>query len=534
MVPVIVGSDVEVSNFIRNAAWPGSTSAQAARMLLAEIAGFPRVQLGYEWSYDSPRFADDDEPDSYGWKGTKDGYNPRDSGRKWLSSGACCYIDLDHLETCLAELRSAKAFVAGWHAAMRFVEQARQAAAGRLPTGQKLVVLFNNSDGQGEQGHSFGSHLNFLIPRRTWDDIFCHKSLFLPFLATFQVTSMIITGQGKVGAENGRPAVDYQISQRADYLETLRGEQTTYQRPIVNARDEALCGSTGSFRDASPSAMLARLHVISYDSNLCHVACLLKVGMMQIILAMLQRGRVRTNLVLEDPVAATAQISHDPDLNARAPTISGQHLTALELQFGFLEEARRFVDSGACNATVPGADEIVSIWADTLDKLQRRDFDALKSRLDWVLKKTLIEQAMARRPEMTWTSPQARLLDQLYSSSDHAEGLYWACEREGTIERVVAPVEIERAMHEPPEGTRAWTRGKLLQIAGDTVDHVNWDVIRLRTSGNGYSGKYWTLDLNDPTSFTKAQTKAIFDRSNSLEDLLERLCRLNRADTSDV
>ena len=73
-------------------------------------------------------------------------------------------------------------------------------------------------------------------------------------------------------------------------METLVGDQTTYRRPVVNSRDEALCG-----RSATPVAIanqMARLHVIFFDNTLCHVASLLKVGMMQIILAMIEAQRV--------------------------------------------------------------------------------------------------------------------------------------------------------------------------------------------------------------------------------------------------
>ena len=79
----------------------------------------------------------------------------------------------------------------------------------------------------------------------------------------------MFTGQGKVGSENGRPATPYQLSQRADFVETLMGKQTTHRRPIVNSRDEALCGATSHFvSGASQDLGLARLHCIFFDNTL--------------------------------------------------------------------------------------------------------------------------------------------------------------------------------------------------------------------------------------------------------------------------
>ena len=102
--------------------------------------------------------------------------------------------------------------------------------------------------------------------------------------------------------------------------------------------------------------------MIFYDANLSHVACFLKVGVMQIILAMIEAGRARTDLALDDPLEALLRWSHDPTLRAKARMVSGPRLTALELQYRFLEEAKRFVDRGGCDGWVPDCREIVETW----------------------------------------------------------------------------------------------------------------------------------------------------------------------------
>ena len=119
---------------------------------------------------------------------------------------------------------------------------ALEAANEAQPAGQRIQVLVNNSDGQ---GNSYGSHLNFLIGRRTFDNLFYRKAHYLQFLASFQVSSILLTGQGKVGAENGRPSTPYQFSQRADFCATLQGVQTTYDRPIVNSRMNIFAAGPG-------------------------------------------------------------------------------------------------------------------------------------------------------------------------------------------------------------------------------------------------------------------------------------------------
>ncbi len=280
--PKLVGADIELGNFILGLERPGGTGYEASRALLRNVAGVPnRRQLGGGWL--SSGYAGY----SMGASEGASAYNVQDWGRKFLpGNGGCCYIDLDHLELCTPEALSARDHLAVCHAMLRIARKALDEANELLPDGLTLIALANNSDGQ---GNSYGSHFNFLISRRLWDDLFhqrMHPMLFV--LMAYQVSSIVFTGQGKVGSENGQPAVDYQISQRADFFETLVGEQTTHRRPLVNARNESLCGSPRQDEgEPLPDDTLARLHTIFFDHTLCHVAGYLRTGVMQLVLAMI-------------------------------------------------------------------------------------------------------------------------------------------------------------------------------------------------------------------------------------------------------
>jgi hypothetical protein len=395
---------------------------------------------------------------------------------------------------------------------LRVARQALRDANDRLPEDQTLHVLVDNTDGK---GHSYGSHLDFLVTRRAWDNVFARRMHYLLYLAAFQVSSIVYTGQGKVGSENGRPDVAFQLAQRADFFETLVGEQTTYRRPIVNARDEALCGRR---RDS------ARLHCIFFDNSLCQGSALLKVGSMQMILALIEAERVDPTLLLEDPVAAVHAWSHDPGLTVRMPMLSGAELTALELQMRFLEEAKRFEAARGFDGIVPRAAEILALWEDTLTKLATGDLGALVPRLDWVLKLHVLGQALARRPELGWQSPELKHLDHLYGSLDPGEGLYWAYEARGALEAHVGEDEIARFEHQPPEDTRAFGRAMLLRAAGpERVYDVDWDRIRFREHGGGYWPLLRTLEMDDPLGFTKAALGDLLDERGAFDDLLDAL-----------
>jgi proteasome accessory factor A len=496
-VPKLCGADIELGNFVLGLETGSRTGREASRALLREIEAPPVDRSGRGLTYD-----------------------PQDWGRKFLATnGGCFYIDLDHLECCLPEVTSAYDHVAAWHAMLRTARRALAAANAKLPAGQRIVVLVNNSDGH---GNSYGSHLDFLVTRRAWDDLFERKLHHLLYLAAFQVSSLVFTGQGKVGSENGAPPVAFQLSQRADFFETLAGEQTTHRRPLVNSRDEPLCGRVSSSGDAGPAARLARLHCIFFDSTLCHGSSLLKVGTMQLVLALLEAGRMNPALLIDDPVAAAIRWSHDPTLAARARMASGKTLTAVELQLLFLEEAGRFAAAGGFDGVVPRAADILAFWGDTLAKLRAGDLPALARRLDWVLKQSLLERTLARHPRLGWAAPELKHLDHLYGSLDPQEGLYWSSERAGAVERLVPDEAITAFEHEPPEDTRAWTRAMLLRQAGaEGVHDVDWDVIRFRRTNRGRWPTVRTLRLDDPLGFTRADAGAAIAGAASLDEMLD-------------
>lgn len=482
-VPKLVGADFELGNFVLGVERRGGSGPQAARALLAEIEGVAAVAGGrLRWLTSEGSWAD-----------------VQDSGRKFLpANGGCAYIDLDHLELCIPEVRSAFDHAAASAAMLRIARAAQVRANARLPAGRRLQVLVNNSDGR---SNSYGSHLNFLVSRALLDDLLERRPHYLHFLATHQLSSMVYAGQGKVGAENGRSPVAYQLSQRADFLETLCALQTTHHRPIVNSRDETLCGR---------SEALARLHVIFYDATLCPGASVLKVGAMQIVLALLEAEVLDPRLAIDDPVPAAVAWSRDPSLRTALRLADGSRATAVEVQQRILELAHRHHDAHGLE-TVPRAAGILALWGDTLEKLAAGDLDALAGRLDWVLKRRLLERALAQRPELDWEAPELRYLDQLYASLDPDEGLFWPHQASGLVEPWVSEEDVARFVREPPADTRAWTRAMLLrQLDTSEIARVDWDsvVIERRRPYERIE-----IALDDPLGFTRDHTAELFASS---------------------
>ena len=182
--PKLCGADVELANFVVGDKPIEGSPRLASRLLLHEMPGLSAYR---SWSPPATRHGNSGYTSGYGVDGgygysggygvssrTGSGYsNPQDWGRKYLAeNGGCAYIDLDHLELALPECISAYDHVAAWHGMLRLAQTALAGANAKLPSGQRIHLLANNSDGL---GHSYGSHLNFLVTRRAFDDIFTRR-----------------------------------------------------------------------------------------------------------------------------------------------------------------------------------------------------------------------------------------------------------------------------------------------------------------------------------------------------------------------
>ena len=128
-----------------------------------------------------------------------------------------------------------------------------------------------------------------------------------------------------------------------------------------------------------------------------------------------------------------------------------------------------------------------TLWEDTLLKLKARELCRPCAAHRLAVETAACSSApCSQRPELNWRSPEIKHLDFLYSSLDLSDGLYWAYEKAGAVERLVSDEEIERFVQDPPEDTRAYTRAMLLRkVDPEKIDDVDWDSVRFAQDRNG-------------------------------------------------
>ncbi|MBP1632892.1 MAG: pafA, partial [Acidobacteria bacterium] len=337
------------------------------------------------------------------------------SSNVFLENGARLYLDVgSHPEYATPECDSLYELVAHDKAGERVLEGLLHSAESRLEEegirGQ--VHLFkNNTD---SAGNSYGCHENYLV-NRSGD-----FQQFLDTLIPFFVTRQIFAGAGKVLQTSRGPV--FCLAQRAEHIWEGVSSATTRSRPIINTRDEP----------HADAERYRRLHVIAGDSNMSEYATYAKVGSTLALLQMLEEGVVFRDLTLENPIRALREISHDLTCRRRVRLANGRELSALDMQWEYLERVLRYSRSHPFPAQVESA---VGMWEHLLTGLEK-DPLTLRRECDWVAKYHLIEDYRTRH-RLDLGDARVALLDLAYHDVTRERSLYYVLERRGMMDRVV-------------------------------------------------------------------------------------------------
>jgi proteasome accessory factor A len=417
-----------------------------------------------------------------------------------LTNGARLYVDHAHPEYSTPEVTT-PLDVVRWDKAGEQVMLDAARRAGQLPGGAQIVLYKNNTD---NKGASYGAHENYLMRRSTpFADIVRH-------LTPFFVSRQVVCGSGRVGIGQDGREQGFQLSQRADFFEVEVGLETTLKRPIINTRDEP---------HADPEKY-RRLHVIIGDANLAEVSTYLKVGTTALVLAMIEDRFIGADLSIEGPVAALRAVSHDPTLKQLITMHDGRTLTAVQLQLEYLDLAKKYVEDRLGSDADPQTLDVLARWESVLDRLERDPMLCARE-LDWVAKLKLLEQYRTR-DNLAWDDAKLQLIDYQYSDIRPEKGLYHRLLGLGRIERLLDDHAVELAMHDPPEDTRAYFRGRCLEKYAEHVAAASWDSVIFDLPGRESLQRVPTID---PLRGSRAHVGELLDRCDTAEALFAALTR---------
>ena len=381
------------------------------------------------------------------------------SSNVFLANGSRLYLDVgSHPEYATPECDDIHQLLVADRAGDRILEGLVEDGQERLTTEgiQGEIYLFKNNTDSG--GNSYGCHENYLVERH--GDFARLADRLIPML----ITRQLFTGAGKV-LQTPRGSI-YAVSQRADHIWEGTSSATTRSRPIINTRDEP-------HADAD---LYRRLHVIVGDSNMSESTIMLKVGMVDLVLRMLEGGVVMKDMTMENPMRAIREISHDPSGSVKIRLTSGRTLSALEIQQEYFERASAFAHERGLHAD-QNLSRVLELWERSITALATGDLSLIDEDIDWVIKKKLLDRYMTKH-DLDLSSPRIAQLDLAYHDLSRKRGLFYLLEQRGMATRITRDLDVFQAKSTPPQTTRAKLRGDFVKAATEkhrdfTVDWVH-------------------------------------------------------------
>ena len=407
------------------------------------------------------------------------------SSNVFLENGARLYLDVgSHPEYATPECDSIFDVVVHDKAGERILEGLVASAEERLAEEGirgEIYLFKNNTD---SAGNSYGCHENYLVGRH--GDFQRVVDTLIPFL----VTRQIFTGAGKL-LQTARGTV-FSIAQRAEHIWEGVSSATTRSRPIINTRVEP----------HADAERYRRLHVIAGDSNMSEYATYVKMGTVAALLQMIEDQVVFRDLTLENPIRAIREISHDPSCRRKVRLANGRELSALDIQWEYLDRAIRYSRSPGFPAPVQQA---IEMWEHLLTGLEK-DPLTLDREVDWVAKHQLIDRYRARW-DLSLSDPKIALLDLSYHDVNRDRGLFYLLQRKGMVDRVITDQAIDEAMVRPPQTTRARLRGEFIKAAKAKKRDFTVDWVHLKLNDQAQR----TVLCKDPFKATDERVEKLIN-----------------------
>lgn len=410
------------------------------------------------------------------------------SSNVFLENGARLYLDVgSHPEYATPECDSIYDCVVHDKAGERTLEKLMEGAEQRLREEgiRGTIFLFkNNTD---SAGNSYGCHENYLTSRS--NDNGDYGDVLIPFL----VTRQIFTGAGHV-LQTARGPI-FAIAQRAEHIWEGTSSATTRSRPIINTRDEP----------HADAEKYRRLHIIVGDSNMSEYTTFLKIGSTACMLRMMEDKSFNLrDMTLENPIRAIRDISHDITCRRKVRLASGRELSALDVQREYLDRAMKYSDT---KGFTPLEQRALEMWEHCVSTIEN-DPLKLATEVDWVIKHNLIESFRSRH-SLNLDDARVALLDLQYHDIRRDRGVFYRLQARGLVDRICDEADVENAISEPPQTTRAKLRGDFIKQA------------KLRK--RDYTVDWVHLKLNDQAQRTVICKDPFKSRDERVEKLIASL-----------
>jgi len=442
------------------------------------------------WDNESKSFSSEDSASQF-INFAVGGYN------QYLENGARVYLDIgSHIESATPECDS-PIQAALYEKAMekRISSRVKEfndriLDSSRAGSSKKFILLKNNAD---FNGHSYGCHENYLISSDLWCELALRSAGALSrAFQLFLAVRTILCGSGYVTKE-----MQFLFSRRATFIKCVANSTSQSDRPIIHQKNETLAGPNSS-----------RLHLLIADSNMSEFSTYLRMGTTHLVLMALER-LMRKQISIKSSI-----FSHRLDIVRLLKEVNLDIARANCYPVGLLKSVSvcgihrliiDFVSETISDIISKEEKEILALWHECVKKIEEGDEDYLSSRLDWAIKKRLMEGKLekfsmdpglliGRRILSGWNGygkilNQLLMLDLMYHDTAES-GIYNQLVEREAVKKLLADSEIERAKTVPPETRAAW-RGNIISyfnrtlrfVSDSSLRHECWTQISIAAKG---------------------------------------------------
>lgn len=410
------------------------------------------------------------------------------SSNVFVENGSRLYLDVgSHPEYATAECSDPFQATLYDKAGERVVAALARSASAELEregVAGTVHVFKNNED---SAGHSYGCHENYLLRRS--GNFTAVTNQLIPFLVT---RSIVIGSGGLIHSSTGSQFV---FSPRAEHLEEATSSATTRSRPMINTRDEP-------HADAQE---YRRLHVISGDSSMAESSSIVKLGMMDLVLRVLESGKFFRDFTINRPAEVLRSASRDLTGSQLLDIDDGRSWTAVSVQRYFLAEVRRQLKE------FTDRDEwVMAMWERAIDAVETGNPALVGEDLDWAIKWQLFSRYRDRNSGVPWSDPRLRTLDLLYHEITGEAPLFATLQQQGLVRRHFTEADIAHAEQHPPQSTRAVLRGAFITAASRARRDYTVDWVHLKLNEPG--GR--TVLLKDPFTTSDERVDTLIAQIN--------------------
>ncbi len=375
---------------------------------------------------------------------------------EFITNGSRVYYDVGHFEVSTAETTNFHDVVTWEKAGEKILDWLRRIMEEKY-TGETKIHAFKNNTSP--DGTSYGSHENYCVSR----DV-AFPGRFIRELVPHLATRIIFTGAGDI--VRGK----YVLSPMAFLTSQVISGETMHDTGILNTRDEP----------HADGRLWRRLHVIVGDALMNETAIMLRHFTTSAVLQLMEAEALDDVPRMKDPIR---DLWHNVEIrNPEQWTVEledGKIVSPIDIQRYYLEKIEAIVEDDWEHRALRMFEEVLD------DLANRRSKDAARH-VEWLDRYYAIQEAADKKG-----GPDVEMMAcKQYSEIAAERSLFYKRQRAGLVDRITDDEAIKRAIHEPPEDSRAHLRRTLCDTFN--IEMIDWSVLIVN------DGTRRRIDLLDP------------------------------------